>query len=158
MRRSASAVLAFTLLLGAACADRGRPPMPPDENLDPWAAEEANLAGRFESAVAAGNVNTRDEILGQLARDAAKAGHPGIVRKALSQMTDPAARDDTAAGCAAALVQAGYQAEAREMARKIRDTASRERTLKRMAVRSGSGRLVAESGRTSTATDKPSKP
>jgi len=98
------------------------------------AAEPSSLATRLEAARAMTFMNERDEALGAVARDAARAGNVDVTKSALKNMTFMNARDDASADCAYALSEAGQPAAAVEVARMMTFMHRRDQVLKKLAV------------------------
>jgi len=95
---------------------------------------EANsLATRLEAARAITFMNERDQALGAVARDAARAGNVSVTRDALQNMTFVNARDNAAGDCALALSEAGSATAAVEVARMITFLNKRDQVLKKLA-------------------------
>ena len=98
------------------------------------AAEPGSLATRLEAARAMTFMNERDEALGVVARDAARAGDVEVTKSALKSITFMNARDDATAECAYALSEAGQPAAAVEVARTMTFMHKRDQVLKKLAV------------------------
>jgi hypothetical protein len=97
------------------------------------AAEQSSLATRLEAARAMTFMNERDQALGAVARDAARAGDVDVTKSALKSMTFMNAKDDAAADCAYALSEAGQPAAAVEVARTMTFMHRRDQVLKKLA-------------------------
>src|SRR6185503_15547534 len=96
-RRShlALAVVALVALLTSGCIHHETRVYAP--------AEPTSLETRLEAARAITFMNERDQALGAVARDAARAGNVAVAKDALRNMTFLQARDDAAGDCALAL-------------------------------------------------------
>jgi hypothetical protein len=98
------------------------------------AAEPSSLATRLEAARAMTFMNERDQALGAVARDAARAGDVEVTKSALKNITFMNTRDDAAADCAYALSEAGNASAAVEIARTMTFMNKRDQVLKKLAI------------------------
>jgi predicted Ser/Thr protein kinase len=92
-----------------------------------------DFAARLEAAATISGNSERDDAVGQVARDAAKAGQAEIAKKAVGQMFGNATRDEAAHDAAVLLAKAGNRKAAIEIARGIFGNAARDQTLSELA-------------------------
>jgi hypothetical protein len=92
-----------------------------------------DFTARLEAAMTIFGINEKDDALGQVARDAAKAGEPEIVRKAIGNMIGNNSRDATAHEAALLLAKAGQRKAAVEIAKSIFGNTTRDQTLSELA-------------------------
>jgi hypothetical protein len=92
-----------------------------------------DFTARLEAAMTIFGINEKDDALGQVARDAAKAGEAEIVRKAIGNMIGNNSRDATAHEAALLLAKAGQRKAAVEIAKSIFGNTTRDQTLSELA-------------------------
>ncbi|MEM7232367.1 MAG: hypothetical protein AAF517_09345, partial [Planctomycetota bacterium] len=92
-----------------------------------------NYRGRLAAASKISDTSRKNAAIAKVARLAAEAGHGDIARDAIAKISYSAVRNDAAADVAVVLARAGQSVEALQVAELIRDIATRNRTLERIA-------------------------
>ncbi|MBL9171803.1 MAG: hypothetical protein JNN07_29000 [Verrucomicrobiales bacterium] len=96
-------------------------------NQKPESSE--SLQGRLAAAVAISTPGSRNELLSQLAMDAAHAKDIQVTTNAIESIQNPNLRDSSAQACAEVLSRKGESKGATEVARLIRNPNLREKTV-----------------------------
>jgi len=125
-------VVALVLTLAVAVltgCDKKNSSFPSTQNPHQPSPYEARMQAAFQII----DQSKRNEALDEVARDAAKDGDVGIVRRATLAITDPDARNNSAAACAEALAKAGKRQEAIAIANLITGMTLRDSTLAKLA-------------------------
>jgi hypothetical protein len=94
---------------------------------------KGGLSSRYEAAIAINSIAKRNEALSAVARDAAKEGDAGVVKKCIQSINSISVRDDAAFTAAIALAQFGKGQEAKEVAQTINDITRRDEALAKIA-------------------------
>ena len=94
---------------------------------------KGGLSSRYEAAIAINSIAKRNEALSAVARDAAKEGDAGMVKKCIQSINNISVRDDAAFTAAIALAQFGKGQEAKEVAQTINDITRRDEALAKIA-------------------------
>jgi predicted negative regulator of RcsB-dependent stress response len=95
--------------------------------------EAASLDQRLAASLAVMDQKEKNSLMADLAKDAADAGDPRVVKQALGQIFDDSRRNDTAEACALKLAKAGKRAEALEVARTIMSQRQQDSVLSKLA-------------------------
>jgi hypothetical protein len=95
--------------------------------------EAASFDQRLAAGLAVMNQKEKNSLMENLAKDAADAGDPRIVKQALGQMSEDGARNDTAEACALKLAKAGKRTEALEVAKMIMSQRQQDSVLSKLA-------------------------
>jgi predicted negative regulator of RcsB-dependent stress response len=95
--------------------------------------EAASFDQRLAAGVAVMNQTEKNSLMVNLAKDAADAGDPRIVKQALGQIFEDGRRNDTAEACALKLAKAGKRAEALEVAKTIMSQRQQDSVLSKLA-------------------------
>ena len=92
-----------------------------------------DFAARLDAAATISGNNDRDDALGMVARDAAKAGQAEIAKRAIGHMVGNSTRDETAHDAALVLAKAGNRKAAIDIAKSITGNSTRDETLSELA-------------------------
>jgi len=95
--------------------------------------EAASLDQRFAAGQAVMDQKEKNGLMADLAKDAADAGDPRVVKQALGQIFEDGRRNDTAEACALKLAGAGKRAEALEVAKMITSQRQQDSVLSKLA-------------------------
>jgi len=95
--------------------------------------EAASFDERLAASAAVMDQKEKNSLMADLARDAADAGDPRVVKQALGQIAEDGRRNDTAEACALKLARAGKPAEALEVARMIMSQRQQDSVLSKLA-------------------------
>ena len=120
-------LLVTTAAIFAACNRQ-----PSNQSTGSEASSRTNagsLEERLNAATQISSLSARDDALGRVAVDAAKAKQPTVTKAAVQQISTVSIKDRIAEECALALTKAGETAAARETAAFISSLTVRDRTL-----------------------------
>jgi hypothetical protein len=95
--------------------------------------EAASFDQRLAAGLAVMNQKEKNSLMEDLAKDAADAGDPRIVKQALGQIFEDGRRNDTAEACALKLAKTGKRAEALEVAKMIMSQRQQDSVLSKLA-------------------------
>ena len=128
MQRSQSPLLLLALFLMIGC--RHQTPSIQDANSH---VTPADFAARLEAAETIQSVSEHDNALADLAKDAAKAGDGSITKNAIDGIHTSNLHDTAAAEASVLLARGGKSADALAVAKSIRQSSLRDKTLATIA-------------------------
>jgi hypothetical protein len=97
------------------------------------AADDSNLAARFDAASSMNNVALKDEALVKLAENASNSGNGDIAKKSIDGIQNVALHDEAAYNSALLLAKSGTTKVAVAIAQSINNVAKRDEALAKIA-------------------------